>query len=136
MPLFGRGKLGFLSQLLDLLIRPPIVLPKRPDLLSQPVTKILHPDPDSLHLCAWMLSNLTSEQLAYQRTLLPWQPRADALQPEEHMTIAYNITANGATRKASVPILYLYRRLGIFFFTYLIQVSTLQSFVATDLQLA
>lgn len=104
-PLWPRQ--AWFPQLLDLLIRPPIVLPKRPDLLSQPVTKILHPDPDSLHLCAWMLSNLASEQLAFQRTLLPWQPRADALQPEEHMTIAYNITANGATRKAAVPILHL-----------------------------
>ena len=69
---------------------------RSPDPLTQPVTKFLHPDPDSLHLCAWMLSNLTSEQLAFQKTLLPWQPRVDVLQSEENMTIAfYNITSNG-----------------------------------------
>ena len=44
-------------RILGLLTHTPIMLPKRPNLLSQPKSHLLHPDPDSFHLSAWMLSN-------------------------------------------------------------------------------
>ena len=64
-------------QLLDLLNRPPIILPKRPDLLTLLVSKMLHPGLDSLNLCAWMLSSLPFERLALLKMLLPLQLNVD-----------------------------------------------------------
>ena len=43
-------------RLLSLLVDKPVMLPQRPDLLSQPKSRILHPDPVPLHFCAWKLS--------------------------------------------------------------------------------
>ena len=53
---------------------------------------MLRLDPDRLHLCAWMLSSLPSERLAFLKMLLPLQLNVDDLPPEERMTIDYNIS--------------------------------------------
>ena len=56
---------------------------------------MLRLDPDRLHLCAWMLSSLPSERLAFLKMLLPLQLNVDDLPPEERMTIDYNISLDG-----------------------------------------
>ena len=43
--------------LLELLVEEPFVIPPVKDLLSQPLSGILHPHPDKLDLRAWRLSS-------------------------------------------------------------------------------
>ncbi|XP_038046795.1 uncharacterized protein LOC119721003 [Patiria miniata] len=94
-------------RLLDLLVHSPLILPNRPDLLSQPGSHILHPDPSTLHLCAWMLSKSPSDQRDFRRKLRPWQPRADGDPPEELMIVDFSTSPNGVRRELSIPVLHL-----------------------------
>ena len=98
---------AWFPRLMDLLVHPPLVLPKRPDLLTQLISKAPHPDPDSLYLSAWMLSKCPSEWQAFLTQLQPWQQRAEELPQERLMTIDYSTTSNGVPRKLSIPILHL-----------------------------
>lgn len=62
-------------QVLQLLIAQPVKLPQFQNLLSQKRGKLLHPQPQSLQLTAWLLSTKSSHQKAFQRTLEScWQP--------------------------------------------------------------
>ena len=45
------------QDLLNMLVDVPIEIPPRADLLSQPVSRVLHERPRMLHLHAWRLSN-------------------------------------------------------------------------------
>ena len=56
-------------QLLEMLVACPISPPVLDDLLSQGRGKIVHPNPRSLNLTAWLLSTKSSAQRAFQRTL-------------------------------------------------------------------
>ena len=51
--------------LLSLLIAKPVRLPCSPDLLSQSQGVVLHPEPETLNLMAWMLSTDTCQQRAF-----------------------------------------------------------------------
>ena len=96
---------AWFPRLLNLLVHPPLVLPKRPDFLTQPISKAPHPDPDSLHLSVWMLSQCPSERQAFLTQLQPWQQRAEELPQEKLTTIDYSTTSNCVPRKLSIPIL-------------------------------
>ena len=94
-------------RLLDLLVQPPVRLPIRPDLLTQPRTQFRHPDPASLHLCAWMLSKSPSDQLAFRKKLQPWQPKAGGNQLDELKITDSSISPGGARRELLIPFLHL-----------------------------
>ena len=51
--------------LLSLLIAKPVRLPCSPDLLSQSQGVVLHPEPETLNLMAWMLSTDTCQQKGF-----------------------------------------------------------------------
>ena len=83
-------------RLVRLLVRLPIMLPRRPDLLFQPGSKFLHPAPDDLHLTCWMLSRVPSEQQVFRQGLQPLPPTAVDLLLERSTTAEFDITTDGA----------------------------------------
>ena len=95
------------QRIVNLLIHPPILLPLRVDLLSQPHSKILLPTPETLHLTCWLLSNDHSEQQAFRQTLHPWRPEAKESQHSRHTTAAYDIIIDGADIRLLVRPLHL-----------------------------
>ena len=56
------------SSILNMLVQSPLILPRRPDLLSQ--FKILHPKPHSFKLAAWRVSGIPSEHKVFLSQLL------------------------------------------------------------------
>ena len=86
-----------------LLVHPPLILPRRQDLLLQPRSQIPHPGVESLHLTSWMLSSNPLDQLAFQQTLQALQPSAAEPQRGEPMTADYNISINGAGTSLLIP---------------------------------
>ena len=73
------------SDLVQLSLAPPVILPSRPDLLRLPRSRHLYPDLRRLRLHAWRLSNAFQEQLASPplwRSSLRWRavhPRAQCI---------------------------------------------------------
>ena len=83
-------------RLIRLLAGIPITLPSRPDLLLQPKSGFLHPDPDNLHLTCWPLSSDPSVRQAFLRKLQTWPLEAGAAQPETSTAAGFDILLPGA----------------------------------------
>ena len=61
---------SWFTQILDMLIEEPLLLPEPPDMLLQRRGQLHHPCPDRLQLMAWKLSGDASKQRAFQQRLL------------------------------------------------------------------
>jgi hypothetical protein len=74
---------SWFSDLIDLVVETPLVLPTPPDMLSQQKGYLHHPAPEKLKLMAWKLSGKPSEQRAYRMTLSEhYRGLSDNLQPD------------------------------------------------------
>ena len=91
------------QSIVRLLIHPPLVLPQRADLLSQPRSRVLHLSPETLHLTCWLLSSDPFAQQAFQRTLRPLPPAGVERQQEGHITAGYDISISGAGTDLLIP---------------------------------
>lgn len=66
------------TDLLQMLVAPPMRLPMIEDLLYQPRTKIVHPNPQVFNLAAWPLSTDLSKIKAFHQKLEnSWQPHGE-----------------------------------------------------------
>ena len=87
-------------RLTRLLVGIPVVLPDRGDLLHQPRSGVLHPNPRSLHLTGWPLSSDPSAWQAFLMRQQKWLPEVDASQPGLSSTAGFNISLSGAPTEA------------------------------------
>lgn len=92
------------TDLLQMLIAPPMRLPMIQDLLYQPKTMIVHPKPEVFNLVAWPLStNLSKIRAFHQKLENSWQPHGE----QEHKRITQLSFANsvaGVVRGKLIPI--------------------------------
>ena len=93
------------QRLLALLVAPPRLLPEREDLLFQGREQF--PQPENLHLTAWLLSSNPSEKRDFLNGLPRWQQR-----PDERVRLGctipdFVIGQNGAKKEVMIPILCL-----------------------------
>ena len=87
---------SWFPRVVRLLVNTPLILPLRPDIIYQPRSHVLHPDPAHLHLTCWTLSNSHSERQAFLSTLQLWPPGAVGRLPERSTTAEYDILTRGA----------------------------------------
>ena len=87
---------AWFPRLVRLLIQTPLILPHRPDIISQPRSGIVHPKPQDLHLTCWPLCNDTSRQQAFQKTLPLWPHEDDGLRHVKSTAAGYDILTHGA----------------------------------------
>ena len=97
-------------RLTRMLVHRPVILPRRPDILSQPRSGFVHPAPENLYLTCWVLSRNPSVQRAF-RNGLRRSPRAAAERRQERFTTAdYTISINGAGSTLTVPPILLWEQ--------------------------
>ena len=93
------------QRLLGLLIAPPRLLPGRKDLLQQGRNQF--PQPENLHLTAWLLSSNPSERQDFLKTLPLWRQPQDGKVPLGCTIPDFVIGQNGANQEVMIPILHL-----------------------------
>ena len=87
-------------QLLHLCVDIPLVLPRQPDLLTQPGPHFHNGD--RFHLHAWKLSCNTSKQKDFLRRSPDWQPLLAELPPTSSTTADGNASQNGLRKMDSI----------------------------------
>lgn len=92
-------------RLVSLVAAPPRVLPERADLLTQ--GKWRFPQPENLHLTAWLLTSVPSERLVFLNGLHRWQQHLEDPVQFGCTIPEFVIGTNGAGQEVKVPILHL-----------------------------
>ena len=93
--------------LLQLLCDKPLLLPIRPDLLSQMGGKVVHPDPGVFKLAAWPLSGDHTAIEAFRRRLPNCWPMQSESLPEQYTSADGRSLWAGATEKKWIPFVHL-----------------------------
>ena len=94
-------------EMITLVVGYPRMLPLRRDVISQPISGVLHPRPTSLHLTAWPLSGRPELRRAFLRELRPLSLAADGTLPETHTIPVLQDTLAGASHTGWIPVLHL-----------------------------
>ena len=95
------------TNLLQMSVESPMKLPIRSDLLSQPKTKIFHPNPEVFSLSAWLLSTKISKQKAFQSRLENCSLRLGARVQEQTIVANSRSSIAGVVNGRRIPMLHL-----------------------------
>ena len=94
------------QRLVNLLVEPPLVLPIMGKLLSQQ-RGVFFPQPENLHLTAWLLSSHPSERQGFLSRLPLWRPQPGETARLKSMIPEFVVGLDGANREVMIPVRHL-----------------------------
>lgn len=92
------------TDILNLLVACPVRLPLVPDLLKQPKTIINHPNPEFLHLTAWMLSTDNTERQVFLNSLEHCSKQPGEQELKRTTVVNSECLIAGVVQGKSIPI--------------------------------